>query len=545
MLSISQFLFNRRYFTATIFVLYVLLYFLIYGKYGWNDTDEGFILASSWRIFNGQVPYRDFILIYPPLSYLAHSITFYIIPDNYQIIFERFLFYFSIAVSSYFAASAIEYVFTISKSGLDKYLLATIGFILSVHTFPPMPWYTVDGVLFSSIGIFLIVRYEKLPMELTGIFLLFLSALCKQPFYLMPFAGLFYILIKHRNLKRFIYNSCGLIVFLSVLILILIKYDILNQFIQYTTGSTNLKDLVKAGIYPYWRFDSAYFVTPLVLGVLLVKLSSFYNQNSWIKLIPAIFISVLLLNNIPSFITSLHNNKIPVIYSDSVARMLFILTFFYILINFASEIKWSALLFLILLSWCAGISWGYPTPVFFSTPLIAGFFLVAKQYFRFSSLKRLVYYVLFFSTIVYYIGYQVPMRDSPRKELTYRLDNIFPKMKYIRTDNETFQKYSALKELSEKYPVNFKTMPGVVLSNYLTNTVPTLAIDLVIDNGVKNINDILIPSFRGKSTVFFIEKQPALFTVNNPRPEWKSTFTLYVMNNLVKIDSNQYFNVYQ
>jgi len=518
---------------------------LFYGRYGWNDTDEGFILASSWRIFNGQVPYKDFILIYPPLSYLAHSLTFYIIPDNYQIIFERLLFYVSLAVSSYFAATTIEYLFRISKSGLDKFILATVGFVLSVHSFPPMPWYTVDGIFFGSIGIYLIVRYDYISTEIAGILFLFLSALCKQPFYIMPFAGLFYILVKHKNIKRALFSGFTLIILLSVLILILIKYDILNQFIQYTTGSTNLKDLIKAGIYPYWRFDSAYFVTPLILGVLLVKLSSIYNQNLWIKLIPAIFISILLLYNIPSFITGLHNNRIPVIYSDSVARILFILTFFYVLINFTSEIKWSALFFLILLSWCAGISWGYPTPVFFSTPLIAGFFLVAKQYFRFGSLKKLIYYVLILSTIVYYIGYQVPMRDSPRKELTYKLDKIFPKMKYIRTDNETFQKYSNLKELYEKYPVNFKTMPGMVLSNYLTNTIPPLAIDLVIDNGVKNINDVLIPSYEEKKPVLFIEKSPVLFTIDNPNAKWRSSFTFWAMNNLVKIDSNQYFNVYK
>ncbi|MFC1734040.1 hypothetical protein ACFL6I_27365, partial [candidate division KSB1 bacterium] len=188
-------LLENRYFTISLFFLYIVLYFLIYGRFGWNDTDEGFILASSWRIFKGQIPYRDFILIYPPLSYLVHSVTFFIIPDNYQIIFERLLCYIFFAFSSYYAAATIEHIFKLSKLGLDKFLLATIGFVLSVNNFPPMPWYTVDGVFFGSIGIFLIVRYGSTFSNVIGMLFLFLSALCKQPFYLMPIAGILYIII--------------------------------------------------------------------------------------------------------------------------------------------------------------------------------------------------------------------------------------------------------------------------------------------------------------------------------------------------------------
>src|SRR5437868_2870087 len=36
-----------------------LAYFWLIGRYGWSDTDDGFVLASGWRVHLGQTPYRD------------------------------------------------------------------------------------------------------------------------------------------------------------------------------------------------------------------------------------------------------------------------------------------------------------------------------------------------------------------------------------------------------------------------------------------------------------------------------------------------------
>jgi len=83
---------NRNKFQV-LFILFVTFYALYYSFYGYDDADGGYTLALSWRICNGEFPYRDFILVRPPLSPLFHSLPLFILPDNYQIIFDRFLCY--------------------------------------------------------------------------------------------------------------------------------------------------------------------------------------------------------------------------------------------------------------------------------------------------------------------------------------------------------------------------------------------------------------------------------------------------------------------
>ena len=69
-----------------IFTLFVISYAILYSLDGFDDADRGYTLALSWRIFNGEIPYRDIILVRPPFSPFFHSIFLYFIPDNYEIL---------------------------------------------------------------------------------------------------------------------------------------------------------------------------------------------------------------------------------------------------------------------------------------------------------------------------------------------------------------------------------------------------------------------------------------------------------------------------
>ena len=62
-----------------IFTLFVISYAILYSLDGFDDADRGYTLALSWRIFNGEIPYRDIILVRPPFSPLFHSIFLYFI----------------------------------------------------------------------------------------------------------------------------------------------------------------------------------------------------------------------------------------------------------------------------------------------------------------------------------------------------------------------------------------------------------------------------------------------------------------------------------
>ena len=287
------------------FIFFIVFYCLYYGPYGYDDADNGYTLSLSWRIFNGQIPFRDFILVRPPLSPLLHTLPFYIIPEDFQIIFDRFLFYFFMAMSSLFAALAIDNGFELKKLNLNPYLLATIGFVLSVNNFPAMGWHTVDAIFFSSLGIYLLVCFSSLFAVVFGTLCLFLSALCKQPFYLMPFAGVAFVVIISKDWKKFIVSVLSLLICSGLFIYLLLSFHVLQNFIIFTTGSANLKDLLSAGYESYVQINIIYFIIPLMLWILVTKFSMFKLKRN---VIPYFYFAFLLIP-ITELINSLSNTR--------------------------------------------------------------------------------------------------------------------------------------------------------------------------------------------------------------------------------------------
>ena len=182
---------------ALVFFALPILYSLTYSRYAIADVDEGFILAAAWRIFSGEVPYRDFIYIRPPLTIYLHSLTFYFFGDALQVIGSRAVFYLFVASYSYLGARIVDRFFRLREMRLSCLQLAAVSFIFSVHNFPPMPWHTVDGILFSTLGLFLLAGGSGNTRIFMGCAALFLAAMTKQSFYLMPAIGLLAVWLWH------------------------------------------------------------------------------------------------------------------------------------------------------------------------------------------------------------------------------------------------------------------------------------------------------------------------------------------------------------
>src|SRR6266700_1685240 len=63
---------NELLVLASFLILVPLLSHSSFSWMGFTPTDEGFTLAYSRRMLDGQVPHRDFIIIRPFLSPLIH-----------------------------------------------------------------------------------------------------------------------------------------------------------------------------------------------------------------------------------------------------------------------------------------------------------------------------------------------------------------------------------------------------------------------------------------------------------------------------------------
>src|SRR3990172_49476 len=73
---------------------------LIFSPLGFNPTDDGFTLAYSRRLLEGEVPHRDFIIIRPALSPLLHVREVWLGGDHTYWI-SRLVFWLQLAVISF------------------------------------------------------------------------------------------------------------------------------------------------------------------------------------------------------------------------------------------------------------------------------------------------------------------------------------------------------------------------------------------------------------------------------------------------------------
>jgi hypothetical protein len=91
-----------------IFSFLPLIYCIFFAKYGFEDTDTGFIIGMSYRILNGELPYVDFAYVRPPISLYLNSFFLYILSDNSQILFLRYIYYFYYALPIFLSILIIE-----------------------------------------------------------------------------------------------------------------------------------------------------------------------------------------------------------------------------------------------------------------------------------------------------------------------------------------------------------------------------------------------------------------------------------------------------
>uniref|UniRef100_B8DQ01 GtrA-like protein domain-containing protein n=1 Tax=Nitratidesulfovibrio vulgaris (strain DSM 19637 / Miyazaki F) TaxID=883 RepID=B8DQ01_NITV9 len=159
-----------------------VLYVVAYAPHGMDTTDFGFFYGHAWRVLLGEVPYRDFFYVKPPLSLYWHAFWLWLTPERVSVLAGKAGFYAEMLAASWLGALYLARAVDLRRLGVPLPLLATLGFVWSVHAFPPMPWHTVEGVLFGAGALYAVVAGHPL---LAGV-LAAASALTKQSYALVP-----------------------------------------------------------------------------------------------------------------------------------------------------------------------------------------------------------------------------------------------------------------------------------------------------------------------------------------------------------------------
>ncbi len=417
-------------------VLVPVLFHFLYSFLGFNPTDEGTVLALSRRILNGQLPHRDFISIRPVGSALFH-IPDLILGGDSAFWLSRFVCWFQLSVITLCWLFVMEYSTHTKFSWLEKLSIFMIGFYLSVHSFPMMAWTTIDGLFFSSIGTFLILK--KSFLKQLGYFFLGFAIICKQVFLPYGFICLF-ILKDYRRIGSWLYLILPVTLYLEWIIS---GHGWPSLLLQLGTRS----ELLLVG------FSSYFTHYPIYLGLIVGLASLIINiAKSWEKQIAQLYYYLTILLALAIiFAIWWHNSYVSpyqVIFGVALGHAIALLI----------EKEYNQLSLVLLavsLAWCSSISLGYPTPA------LAGSILFFSIY-SFSRMKLGLYFahsiqflLLTLAAICTYLFVEIREKHIYREvteveKIHYHLGDFLYGFNHIYTNARTYDALHDLRLITDK-----------------------------------------------------------------------------------------------
>jgi len=519
--------FLERHLSKTLFFLIGIAYIVLYMPYGFEGTDTGYIFGSSWNIYNGQFPHLDFIYTRPAIPAFMHT-GFLFLSETYGYVLERIFFFVQIFVYSYLGARLLYQHFD-RKDENELYFVATLGAIVSVHNYCPMGWNTVDGIFYSMIGIYLILnkRSNKISMFIGALFMV-LGTFSKQSFYFLPIFLAGYLVLQKNWNKLAQYASFG---FFWVVAYVGFKWSsgALQPLIEQTFIRTPTSGLVESGIKEYYL--AAKFQWPVLAALAL----AIWAAKRWNLMRPLmLLIHGAAIAFIGYFFVQHHGDwlKIPYLF-----QLALIVSGAYFIWMYRTDKRFGILILLLTISWSAGISNGYRTPIHFSLPFIVASIWFVKD--QMVDWRKWAYPLIAIGYLVsFYIGYQTLYRDSPRDQLTYSLSEVFPQLAFIKSDKESYDRLTQLKELAGNY-TNFTVLPAFTQAHYLTGTVNPIGTDWPLDVEINDQAALLETQLREKKVTVFMEKR-------SMTPEQRAGYTIMdlIEGNWQVVDETEHFIIY-
>ncbi|WP_165067157.1 hypothetical protein [Desulfovibrio sp. ZJ200] len=492
-------------------VLTPLAYLWLYTPYGMDTTDFGYFYGYAWRILQGQVPYRDFYYIKPALPLYWHAFWMWLTPESLNVLAGKAGFVAGMLGASWFAALFLRKLYRLEDLDLPLPLLATLGFVWGVHSFPHMPWHTVDGILFAGAALWAAVcGWPWAAGILAGS-----AMLCKQSFLLMPFGVLLLIWLTRPRRREVFYCLAAWLALLALVYAFLRHAGAWAPFLRMTTGQLDIREALDAGILIYLRQN--WWLPALAM---LPRLAAHAAKKNLPAAGQPAYIYLLLLAG--CYIFEVLRGKTWIGYGLSWPTLFMILGGVCILFPQVFLTRWlrdgiaphprlrasAGLGVGLLTAWSVAISGGYKIPAFFAVPLLFSLLLIHVR--LGGKARPLAWFALLTGLLIFGIGYQYPYvfptRPMPRSALTLDAGQIYPKARGVMVDAQMYAKLAELKQLRAKYGPRYKTLPGFSFAYYLADDPPMYGSDWLIDWEINAEVDALYAELLQKKLTVFMER---------------------------------------
>ncbi|MDV6168118.1 hypothetical protein R1T16_06750 [Flavobacterium sp. DG1-102-2] len=521
-----------------IFITTVLIYTIFIARNGYEDWDTGFISGMAWRLVKGEVMYRDFIYTKTPFSPYYTATLMRLLPQEGQFYFIKCINSIVFALQVCLTVLAINNIYNLKKYGINVWGFVTVGFIISLLNYPMYPWYTPDGLFFASAALYVKSRNSKSYASLLFIALLvLLSALCKQSYYPVPIIFLVWVFIDYGFKKAAAFLGIFLLL-TGVFIGIITRVTSLHNFLDCITGQTRLYDVYYSCIYGYAHKNYKLYLLIIAASILIginyksVKQTSFTVIFKW--LIICQFVAAIILYCIGEAqlgsIIAFNSCALAGIYNIFVLKR---------------EISYlypaAALLGI---AWCSSVSWGYPYPTLFASAIIAVYFILSDGFLsqKIVSKKNILAVVMCIVAFAYNL---YPYRSGVVTDLDYDMGAISPKLKYIRTNKENFDKFLQLKELIDKYGPVYITATHYPGTYYIFDKTNPLTAGWMINSEINfKLDKMLAEAANSNGYIFLDNEYKPIFDAGEAEASNKTLFSAYIAENCTPIEKLRYFTVY-
>lgn len=394
---------------------------LFFSPYGFNPTDDGFVLSSSVRLLHGQIPHADFSSL-RPLGCAYLHIPELLINKEHTFLVSRLVFWLEL--------SAIAYVWTLLLLESTNYelrsskkilplgaLLIFITFLFNAHYFPIAVLHTIDGLLLALIGFYIVMRSEKFSW-IGGLFMGY-AVLCKQ-----GYAVLIPLLIWLYPQKKAAWRSSFLpgILYVAGISAVGGWEDLVQQL-------TAHQEIVEVGFLKY-------ALNPWLFGGIFLSWGS--RKLRIDPKLPALLLFLFLCGLLVS--AHYHGQALLLLFGFGVSE------------HFFHPGKKRLFYIALVCSWCVSISVGYASIALFSGGLFSLILLDLFESKRPLPALFIPGLILIGITSFVYARTMLIYRDSPRSQLTYPVDGLVTGASGIYTNKRTYDVLRELDSLQERYP---------------------------------------------------------------------------------------------
>ncbi|HOY39599.1 MAG: hypothetical protein KBB11_11345 [Bacteroidales bacterium] len=457
---------------AGVFVILLFRVINYTATEGFNPTDDGVVLAQSYRLLQGEIPHLDFISIRPVFSGVMHSIHFFSplpLLDSARWFVVLQFFIIAMAVTSI--------VITLSGrsfSVITVFFLQLFLFTAEILNYNLFPWTTLDAVFLSTIGMWIyLAGYNKnhFLKNALAVLLFTLAAISRQNF-LLPAVFVSFLVFRRyfweqRIIKGLLVIGIGWLP-VTLYFAMLVAYSALPEFGTQLSGRT---ELLQTGVLQYvkqWFYSPIMFMHLLIyvlvaMHIIWGKRKQFFGNvirkyYQGFALIAGVWIVFMLVLHFSRTETNI------IMLPFELFWLLIDLLLVLWVVRKPNETLLSFIIITLLIAYTSSISLGDNSPVF-AVGMLAGASLLLihnmsddnglfygnRKLFRFAfiSVSILIFVLGVFSQK------SVNYRDRGAKQLVYELNNVRPAFGSVRTNAITGAYYKELGNI-------FDTLPGAI-----------------------------------------------------------------------------------